>query len=79
MEDKGLNIFLMLLFGMGGIVILIIAWIRPMPVPERILATAVGSIGLLGVLIRAQLLRSAVAKTSIGENRAEAEIKYKPC
>jgi len=36
MRDKGLGIFLMVLFGMGGITILILAWVQPMPVAERI-------------------------------------------
>ena len=56
MRDKGLGIFLMVLFGMGGITILILAWAWPMPLPERILATSVGSIGLVWVLTRALLL-----------------------
>ena len=58
MTDKGLEIFLMLLFGMGGTTILIVAWVQPMPVFERILATFIGSIGLFGGLVRLLLLRS---------------------
>ena len=46
MTDKALEKFLMLLFGMGGITILILAWVQPMPVSQRILATFLGSIGL---------------------------------
>ena len=58
MIDKGLEIFLMLLFGPAGITIVILAWAQPMPVAERILTTSVGSIGLFGVLIRLLLFRS---------------------
>ena len=58
MRDKGLRIFLMVLFGMGGIAILVLAWARPMPLAQRVLATSVGSIGLSWVFIQALLLRS---------------------
>ena len=58
MVDKAPDIFLMLLFGMGGIIILILAWVQPMAVSERILTTFVGSVGPFGVLIRLLLLRS---------------------
>ena len=61
MKDKGLDIFLAVLFGIGGIVILVLAWAGQMPVPERIFATLIASIGLIWVLIRALLLMSVRA------------------
>ena len=51
MIDRSLGIFLKALFGMGGITILILAWVQPMPVSERIVATFIGSTGLLQVLV----------------------------
>ncbi len=74
MMDKGLDKLLMGFFGTGGITILILAWAQPMPLPERILATAVGAMGLLGVLIRVLLLRSGLAKVSVAESQAEVEV-----
>jgi hypothetical protein len=62
---------------MGGITILAFAWTQPIPLSEKILATCVGSMGLFGVLIRALLLRSALAETSIGKAQAQVEIKKK--
>jgi len=67
MRDKALDILLMVLFGMGGIAVLTLAWARPMPVSERILATFVGSIGLLWVLIRVLLLRFVLTKTGMAK------------
>jgi len=78
MSDKSLDIFLMVLFGIGGITVLIVAWAQPMSVPERILTIAIGSIGLLWVLGRALSLRSRLAKVGIGKNLVEVEMKKKP-
>ena len=78
MRDKSLDIFLMVLFGLGGMTILILAWAQPMPLPERILTTSVGSIGLFGVLIRALLLMSVRSETNVGKGPPEVEVKKKP-
>ncbi len=75
MEDKAFNIFLMVLFGMGGITILILAYMHPMPLPERILTIVIGSAGPLGVLIRALLLKSKPAEVSGEKYAAKAETK----
>ena len=78
MGDKSLGIFLMVLFGMGGIIILIVAWAQPMPASERILTTFVGSIGIIWTLIRALLLMSAPAKVDVKKGLAEVEVEKKP-
>jgi len=59
--DKSLSIFLMIIFGMGGMTLVLLAWIQPMPAHERIFTTFVGSVGLVGVLIRALTLRPTLA------------------
>jgi len=53
MRDTFLYVFLMVLFGVGGIGILLAVWLQPMPLLERILATSIASVGLLWVGIRA--------------------------
>ena len=63
MRDKPLGIFLMVLFGISGIAILMLAWLQPMLASERILTTFVGSIGLFVALVRALMLKSPQAKT----------------
>lgn len=58
MRDRALSVFLMLLFGAGGIAVLVLAWVRPMPLTERILAVSVGSVGVIWVLGRLLWLRA---------------------
>lgn len=62
MIDKGLDKLLNCIFGLGGITILILTWVQPMPASDRILAISVGSIGFLWVLTRVVLLRFKPAK-----------------
>ena len=63
-RDKTLDIFVILLFGMGGIAILILAWAQPMSLSERIMTTSIGSTGLLGMLVRVLLRKHLQADTS---------------
>ena len=70
-KDKSLDIILMALFGIGGIAILIIAWMQPMLTSERILNTFIGSIGILWVLIRMLIRRSIRTRTSMALVTAE--------
>jgi len=46
MVDKSFHLFLMIFFGMGTIVILILSWLTPMPIKERILMTAFAAISM---------------------------------
>ena len=79
MRDKALDTFLTVLFSIGGITILTLAWAQPMPVPESILTTLIGSIGLFWVLIRIPLLlMSMLAKTGIKKVSQEVEVNKKP-
>lgn len=78
MKDKSLEVSLRLLFGMGGMIIVIVAWLQPMSVVERILTTSIGSIGPLWVLARALPLRAMLANLGIGKNPVGAETERKP-
>ncbi len=62
MRDKSLSIFLMVLFGISGIAILVLAWVWPMTASERIPATFAGSIGIFVALVRALLLKPLQAR-----------------
>ena len=66
MRDKALDIFLMLFFAFSGVLILIMAFSQPMEVLDRILTIAIGSSGILGVVIRALLLKSARIREDTG-------------
>lgn len=78
MKDRALDVFLRLIFGVGGMIIVIVAWIQPMSVSERILTTAIGSIGPFWVLARALPLRAMLANLGIGKNPVGAETERKP-
>ena len=64
MRDKSLDIFLIVFFGVSGMAILTLAWLRPMVVPERILTTFIGSAGFFVAVIRALCLRSPQGGTN---------------
>ena len=63
--DKSLSIFLIVLVGMAGIAIVLLAWIQPIPMHEKIFPTFVGSMGIVAVSIRALTLRSELAKRNV--------------
>ncbi len=66
MEDKGLEKMLMVIFGMGGIALLIVALVRPMLPSEVMMITSIGSISLLGVVIRSLFFFRAKAGVKNG-------------
>jgi len=67
MRDTFLDAFLMALFGMEGISIMLVVWLQPMPLVERILATSIASVGLLWVVIRTVLL--VLARVNVRQPR----------
>ena len=71
MRDRSLDILLMVFFGIGGIIILVLTWSQPMLLPDRILSTSIGSIGLVWTTVRA-LSRKSMAAEMIAE-RVESE------
>ena len=62
MKNKTLNILLMVVFGIGGIATLAVAWGQPLSLSDRILPTFGGVIGLAWVLILAMLSRLTPVK-----------------
>jgi len=78
MRDKSLGIFLVVLFGISGITVLMLAWVQPMPASERILATLIGSSGLFVALVRALLLKSLHAGADAEPGLIKVGVKDKP-
>ena len=78
MIDKSLSIFLMVIFGISGTAILMLAWLRPMPESERILSTFIGSVGLIVAFTRALLLKSPQSRTDVEMVQVEAGVEDKP-
>ena len=78
MRDKSLGMFLVVLFGISGITVLMLAWVQPMAASERILATLIGSSGLFVALVRALLLKSLRAGADAEQVSVEVGVKDKP-
>ena len=64
-RDRSLDIILMVFFGIGGTIILVLTWAQPMLLPERILSTSIGLTGLFWTIARAMLLRSRPAEIAV--------------
>lgn len=65
MKDKSMEVFLAVMFGILGLTIIVLAWVRPMPESERILTTLIGSIGLLLALGRGLFLKTSRQETDV--------------
>jgi hypothetical protein len=46
MIDKSLHFFLVATFGIGAILILLVSWLTPMPMTERIMMSFFATIGV---------------------------------
>ena len=77
MIDKSLGIFLILLFGISGIAVLMLAWLRPMPESERILTTFVGSVGLLVASIQSIRFKHLPVKANAQPFTVKIEVENK--
>ena len=73
MKDKALDIFIKMLFGIGGIIILVLIWSQPMALPERIIVASAGLVGLAFSLSRVIPLKFLLSK--IGVIRSIPEVR----
>ena len=71
MRDKSLEILLMVLFGISGITVLMLAWLWPALASDRIMATLAGLTGLFVALTRALMLK----RLPVTKDNAPAMIK----
>lgn len=63
MNDKSLSILLSAAFGIPGLLLLLMAWLRPDMAEGRLIATIVGAAGLLlGVLQMLAFFRASVKR-----------------
>ena len=76
MRDKGLDIFLTVLFGIGGTTILLLSWTQPASLSERILATTIGAAGLIWVFVKSLPLISMLRNN--GHRKHLEDIKNRP-
>jgi hypothetical protein len=75
MMDKSLNIFFITLLAVGGIVILVVTWLEPMPLSQRVASTFVGAAGIIGMLIWSLVLRSKSIKAHVTSIPDKTDIK----
>ena len=73
MKDKSLDIWLIMLFGISGIAVLLLAWLWPTLESERIMATFAGSAGLFVALVRALMLKRLPVTTDNEPTMIKAE------
>jgi hypothetical protein len=66
MRDRSLSLWLTLLFGIPGITVLMLAWLWPAMVADKIAASCIGSAGLFVASIQVLTLRHALGKTDNG-------------
>jgi uncharacterized membrane protein YhaH (DUF805 family) len=63
MRDKSLSMWLIVMFGIPGIAVLMLAWLWPVLEAERNMAFFVGSAGLLVALIQTLTLKRSPGRT----------------
>ncbi len=73
MRDKSLTIWLIIVFGIPGIAVLMLAWLWPVLESERSMAFFVGSAGLLVALIQMLALKRSPARTDNGQVPVKVE------
>lgn len=62
MRDKSLDVFMMVLFGISGMAVLLLTWLGTILESERIMATLVGSGGLIVALTRVLMLKRSAGR-----------------
>jgi Flp pilus assembly protein TadB len=61
MKDKSLGIWLIVLFGLSGLAVIVLAWLWPTLQSDRITATLLGGVGIAVAVIRALMFRQSPA------------------
>ena len=65
MKDRSIGIWLIVMFGVSGLVILMLTWLWPTLVTDKPMATLAGVIGIAIAVIQALIIRhGSVAKNS---------------
>ncbi|MFC1910476.1 hypothetical protein ACFLXC_04225 [Chloroflexota bacterium] len=70
--DTSLSKIMIGLFGISGMAIMFIAWLKPMPDSEKIFSTVIGLIGISVATVLSKLLRNKAraltSKVETGDN-----------
>jgi hypothetical protein len=76
-EEKAHSIFLPVLFGVLGLIVLILAWLWPVSASDRITAIVIGSAGLFGALLRIPMLKRSSGRPDDKQATVNVEVKEK--
>ena len=77
MRDKSLGILLMVLFGISGIAVLMLAWLWSTLEADRITGTFLGSAGLFVALMQVLMLRRSQGRTDDEPVPAKVQAEHK--
>lgn len=61
MKDKSLGIWLIVLFGLSGMAVIVLAWLWPTLQSDRITATLLGGVGIVMAVVRSLMFRQSTA------------------
>lgn len=75
MLDKSMALFITMLLVAGGIVILILTWLEPMSLSERIATSIIGAAGIMTVFIRFLIMQVRAARVRIANAPGKSDIK----
>jgi len=73
MKDRSLGIWLIVLFGVAGVAVIMLAWFWPTLQSDRIAATLTGLVGIAVAVIRALTLRQSL--TCPGEKQVTVKVE----
>ena len=75
MHDKSMTLFIMMLLVIGGIIILILTWLEPTSLSERIATSIIGAAGIMTVCIRLLMMQVRAARIRITSAPGKSDIK----
>ena len=78
MKDESTGVLLAVLFGILGLAIIVLAWVRPMAESERILTMLIGLAGLLPALGWGLFFRGTRRETDTERILVKVEDKSQP-
>jgi len=70
MKDRALGIWLIVMFGVSGLAVIVLAWLWPTLQSDRIITTFAGLVGVVIAVVRGLTLRE-----SPGDKQAPVEVE----
>ena len=77
MKDKSLDIWLIVIFGVSGLAVTMLAWLWPAMESERIMATLAGLVGIMIAVVKGLSLKKLTVIANDEQVAVKAEIEEK--